>query len=122
MQKGNYAQAKLVRVIKGRVKDVLVDVRPDSPSFKQKFEIELSEENKKQLFVPRGFLHGFSVLSEEAIFFYKCDNYYNKISETGVNPLDTQLNIDWGIAQRKKIISQKDIMNNEYEDFLLKNI
>lgn len=118
MQKGNYAQAKLVRVIKGRVKDVVIDVRSDSPSFKQKFEIELSEENKTQLFVPKGFLHGFSVLSDRAIFAYKCDNYYNKASETGVNPIDRLLNINWGIIPEQMVLSEKDKQQVGFDSFL----
>lgn len=108
MQTGDWSQAKLIRVIQGKVKDVVVDVRPNSPSFKQKFEIFLSEENKTQLYVPKGFLHGFSVLSETAIFSYKCDNYYNKASEVSVNPLDKSLDVDWGITAEQAIISDKD--------------
>lgn len=118
MQKGDFAQAKLVRVVKGKVKDVVIDVRPESPSFGQKFEIELSEENKTQLFVPKGFLHGFSVLSDKAIFSYKCDEYYDKSSETGVNPLDLDLNIDWGISKSKSIISEKDINAQSFTTFI----
>ena len=83
-QTGAYAQAKLVRTVKGRVLDVVVDMRKESPTFSKHFSIELSEDNKRQLFVPRGFAHGFIVLSETAIFSYKCDNFYNKESEQGL--------------------------------------
>ncbi len=118
MQTGQWSQAKLIRVIKGKVKDVIIDMRKDSSTFKEKFEIELSEDNKTQLYVPRGFLHGFSVLSETAIFSYKCDNYYNKASEAGVNPLDKTLNIDWGIAPKDAIISDKDQKSISIEYFI----
>jgi dTDP-4-dehydrorhamnose 3,5-epimerase len=108
IQKGNMMQAKLVRVIVGKVKDVVIDVRPDSPTFNEKFEIEISANNKKQLFVPKGFLHGFCVLSEQAIFSYKCDNYYSKVSEDVVHPLDQSLKINWGLSTEDFIISDKD--------------
>ena len=107
-QLGNSAQAKLVRAIEGTVLDVVVDVRKDSSTYGQSISVELSAENKKQLFVPRGFLHGFSVLSKEAIFFYKCDNFYDKESEAGINPLDSELNIDWKILKTDMILSEKD--------------
>lgn len=109
MQAGEHAQAKLVRVVEGTVLDVAVDVRVGSPSFGQYVAVELSAENKKQLFVPRGFLHGFSVLSDHAIFLYKCDNNYHKESEDGVNPLDPQLGINWQLPQEKMILSSKDV-------------
>lgn len=108
MQGGDYSQAKLVRVLEGIVLDVVVDARVDSETFGKSFSIELSAENNKQLFVPRGFLHGFSVLSDEAVFFYKCDNLYKKESERGINPLDKSLNIDWKISQDQMILSEKD--------------
>lgn len=108
MQKDEHAQAKLVRVLEGSVLDVVVDVRKDSPTYAKSFAIELTADNKKQLFVPRGFLHGFSVLSATAVFFYKCDNFYNKASEYGINPLDPFLNIDWRIHQEDIILSAKD--------------
>lgn len=108
MQKGDFSQAKLVRVLEGSVLDVVVDVRPDSPTFGQSVTVELSAENKKQFFIPRGFLHGFSVLSPTATFFYKCDNGYNKASEDGVNPLDSELAIDWKIPQQAMLLSDKD--------------
>jgi dTDP-4-dehydrorhamnose 3,5-epimerase len=107
-QNGVHAQAKLVTVIKGAVLDVVIDLRKDSPTFGQSYSIELNGDNKKQLFIPRGFAHGFSVLSEKALFFYKCDNFYNKESEGGVNLLDDNLNIDWQIPIDEMIISDKD--------------
>lgn len=108
MQAGNFSQAKLVRVLEGAVLDVVVDARKDSETFGESFSIELTAENNKQLFIPKGFLHGFSVLSEEAVFFYKCDDFYNKESEAGINPLDKSLNIDWKIAEDLMILSEKD--------------
>lgn len=107
-QKGIHAQAKLVRTIKGRVLDVVVDIREDSKTFGEHFAVELSEENKKQLFVPKGFAHGFIVLSESAIFSYKCDTYYNKSSEGGIIYNDSTLNIKWGLPEEELIISDKD--------------
>ncbi|SEF89732.1 dTDP-4-dehydrorhamnose 3,5-epimerase [Sphingobacterium lactis] len=107
-QAGEFAQAKLVRVLQGEVVDVAVDARPDSPTFGQHVAVHLSAENKKQLFVPRGFLHGFVVLSEVAEFFYKCDNFYKKDAEWGVIFNDETLGIDWGIDAEELIISEKD--------------
>ncbi|MGG5905220.1 dTDP-4-dehydrorhamnose 3,5-epimerase [Sphingobacterium daejeonense] len=107
-QTGEFAQAKLVRVLEGKVLDVAVDVREGSETYGQYVAVELSAENKLQLFIPRGFLHGFAVLSEKATFFYKCDNLYNKESEDGVNPLDETLAIDWKIPVDKIILSDKD--------------
>ena len=107
-QKGGFAQAKLVRVTQGVVLDVAVDLRPDSPTFKEYITIELSAENKKQLFVPRGFAHGYIVLSETALFNYKCDNVYNKASEGGLIYNDDTLNIDWKLDASEFIISDKD--------------
>ncbi|WP_055436213.1 dTDP-4-dehydrorhamnose 3,5-epimerase [Lacinutrix algicola] len=109
-QTGKYAQAKLVRVVKGKVLDVAVDLRRNSKTYGEHFSIELSEENKKQLFVPRGFAHGFIVLSDTAIFSYKCDNYYNKDSEEGVIYNDVDLNIDWKLPENELIVSEKDII------------
>lgn len=103
-----YAQAKLVRVVLGAVLDVAVDIRKDSPTFGQAFSIVLSSENKKQFFVPRGFAHGYSVLSETAIFSYKCDNVYHPQSEHGINLEDSSLAIDWQIPKSDRIISAKD--------------
>ena len=107
-QAGQHAQAKLVRVISGKVIDVAVDLREDSPTYGEHIAVELSGENKKQLFVPRGFGHGFVVLSETAVFAYKCDNFYNKESEGGIKYDDPALNIDWGIAKKDIILSEKD--------------
>ncbi|WP_223584170.1 dTDP-4-dehydrorhamnose 3,5-epimerase [Sphingobacterium sp. GVS05A] len=107
-QSGEHAQAKLVRVLHGSVLDVAVDVRPDSPTFGEHIAVELSVENNLQLFVPRGFLHGFVVLSDIATFFYKCDNFYNKESECGVHPLDATVGVDWRLPVEKLIFSDKD--------------
>lgn len=103
-----HAQTKLVRVLAGRILDVAVDVRNGSPAYGKHFAIELSSENKKQLLVPRGFAHGFAVLSERAEVMYKCDGYYNKESEGGFRFDDPDLNIDWQIPHDKAIISDKD--------------
>lgn len=107
-QLGDHAQAKLVRVLQGEVLDINVDVRPGSLTFGQHVAVKLSADNNLQLFVPRGFLHGFVVLSDTATFFYKCDNYYNKASECGINPLDLDLDIDWQIPLEELILSEKD--------------
>lgn len=103
-----FAQAKLVRVILGEVLDVVVDIRPDSPTYGQSFSIRLSDANKKQLFVPRGFAHGYVVLSDTAIFAYKCDNLYSKVHDAGVFFNDPALKIDWQIDLEKAILSEKD--------------
>ena len=103
-----FAQTKLVRVIKGSVLDIVVDIRKESASFGKHIAIELSEENKKQLFIPAGFAHGYVVLSDEAIFSYKVDNYYNKESERGILFSDDFLNIDWSFPLKDVIISEKD--------------
>lgn len=110
-QKGDHAQAKLVRVLEGKVLDVAVDLREDSPSFGKSFSLELSDNSDTQLFVPRGFAHGFVVLSEFATFFYKCDNYYNKPSEGGLAYNDPDLAIDWKIDPADVILSEKDQVN-----------
>lgn len=104
------AQAKLVRVLQGEVLDVAVDVRQGSPTFGEHVAIRLSAENNEQLFIPRGFLHGFVVLSETAVFFYKCDNYYNKASENGVVFNDPALKIDWVLPESDLNLSEKDII------------
>ena len=109
-QKGEYAQAKLVRVIKGEVMDVAVDLRPDSSTFGKHVSVILNETNNLQLFVPRGFAHGFITLSEEAIFAYKCDNYYNKSYESGIIYSDPDLDIDWKIPKMEVQLSQKDLV------------
>ena len=109
-QTGDYAQSKLVRVIQGRVLDVVVDMRKESSTFSMHFSIELSEDNKRQLFVPRGFAHGFIVLSETAIFSYKCDNFYDKTSEQGLRYDDPTLGIDWKLPSNEFIVSEKDLV------------
>lgn len=117
-QMGEFAQAKLVRAQQGKVLDVVVDIRKDSKTFGKYFSIELSDENKLQLMIPRGFLHGFSVLSETAIFCYKCDNFYNKESERAVLWSDEDLNIDWKIDKNKVIVSEKDKNNMTFREFI----
>lgn len=107
-QTGEHAQAKLVRVLEGEVLDVAVDIRPNSKTFGQYEAVLLSAENQLQFFVPRGFAHGFLVLSETATFFYKCDNFYNKESEGGIIYNDKTLNIDWQFPSKELIISEKD--------------
>jgi dTDP-4-dehydrorhamnose 3,5-epimerase len=107
-QTGNHAQAKLVRVLSGEVLDVAVDIRPESMTFGQHVSVLLSAENQHQFFIPRGFAHGFLVLSETATFFYKCDNFYNKESEGGIIYNDAALNIDWQFSTENLIISEKD--------------
>ena len=107
-QTGKHAQAKLVRVLSGEVLDVAVDIRPESATFGQHVSVLLSGENQKQFFVPRGFAHGFLVLSETATFFYKCDNFYNKESEGGIIYNDSTLNIDWQFPTDNLLISEKD--------------
>lgn len=103
-----FAQAKLVRALEGTILDVVVDIRKDSPTYGQAFSVELSAANKKQLFIPAGFAHGFSVLSETAIVLYKCDRFYNRESEGGIVWNDPQLNIDWQIPADKVLVSGKD--------------
>ena len=108
LQKGEYAQAKLVSCLEGEVWDVAVDLRVDSPTFGQWYGVELTAENKRQFYIPRGFAHGFSVLSDIAIFTYKCDNFYNKESEGGILWNDTDLNIDWKLPTEVIQLSEKD--------------
>ena len=107
-QKGEFSQAKLVRVLEGTVLDVAVDLRRNSPTFGKHVAVELSAENKKQLLIPRGFGHGFSVLTPTAVFAYKCDNIYNKASEGGIRFDDPDIGIDWKIDPKKAILSEKD--------------
>ncbi|WP_346859780.1 dTDP-4-dehydrorhamnose 3,5-epimerase [uncultured Draconibacterium sp.] len=107
-QLGEFSQAKLVRVVLGKVFDVAVDLRKGSPTFGKWFGLELDEYNKKQLYVPRGFAHGFSVLSETAIFAYKCDNVYHREAERSINPFDPKLGIDWKLNGKQQIVSEKD--------------
>lgn len=109
-QVGDHAQAKLVRVLQGEVLDVAVDIRPESETFGHYESVVLSGENQTQFFVPRGFAHGFLVLSETATFFYKCDNFYNKASEGGIIFNDQTINIDWQFESEKLLISEKDLV------------
>lgn len=129
-QRGEYAQSKLVRVLDGVIYDVAVDLRKGSPTYLQSFCIELSSENKKQLYIPKGFAHGFSVLSERAVVLYKCDQFYHKQSEGGIIYNDSTLNIDWKVPKDKMIVSDKDLVlpslenanhNFEYIKDLFKN-
>lgn len=108
-QKGEFAQAKLVRVVKGAVQDVVVDVRPGSKTYGQFFSIELSEENKTQLFIPRGLAHGFLALEDTTVFSYKCDNFYNKEAELGIIFNDKDLKITWNSLDNDFIVSEKDL-------------
>lgn len=117
-QLGEHAQAKLVRVLAGKVLDVAVDFRKDSPTFLQHVAVELSAENNRQLFIPRGFLHGFSVLSETAVFAYKCDNLYCKESEFGIRFDDPTIGVDWQVPADKILVSDKDRMHKEVKDVL----
>lgn len=116
-QKPPFAQAKLVRVVQGKVLDVAVDIRRNSPTFGRYVAAELSEENKRQFFIPRGFAHGFVVLSETVVFQYKCDNYYAPQSEGGILWNDAQLGIDWKIPAEEIILSEKDKRNMLLKDF-----
>lgn len=108
-QKFEHAQAKLVRVLQGSVLDVAVDLRPDSATYGKHIAVELDSDNKRQLLIPRGFAHGFAVLSETAIFAYKCDNFYHAIADAGLLWSDPALNIDWKIPPDKAILSDKDM-------------
>ncbi len=107
-QKGEFSQAKLVRVLQGTVLDVAVDLRKDSKTFGQHVAVELSAENNRQLMIPRGFGHGFSVLTPTAVFAYKCDNVYNKASEAGIRFDDSALGIDWKVKPEEAVLSDKD--------------
>jgi dTDP-4-dehydrorhamnose 3,5-epimerase len=111
-----FAQTKLVRVLQGEIIDVAVDLRKYSATFGKHFAVLLSAENKKQLLIPQGFAHGFSVLSETASVMYKCDQYYNKASEGGIRYDDGTLNIDWGMALENAIVSEKDIVLPNFEN------
>ena len=118
LQLGEHAQAKLVRVVKGEVLDVAVDLRENSPTFKKYFSVTLSEENGKQLFVPRGFAHGFVVLSKEAIFQYKVDNFYNKESESGFIYNDKEIGIEWKINEDDIQLSKKDELLPSFKEMI----
>ena len=115
-QKPPYAQAKLVRCIEGSVVDIVVDIRKGSPNYGKHVAIELSGENKRQLFIPRGFAHGFAVLSETAIFAYKVDNTYSPDSDAGIKYDDKELNIDWGLSEDEAQLSAKDKKLTSFKD------
>jgi dTDP-4-dehydrorhamnose 3,5-epimerase len=117
-QVGEFAQAKLVRCIQGEVLDVVVDIRPDSETYGQHLGVMLNEDNKRQLFVPRGFAHGYVVLSDTALFAYKCDNFYSKNHEGGLAFDDPQLNIDWKVAMKNALLSDKDKIQPKFGDHL----
>lgn len=116
-QRPPFTQSKLVRCVKGRVLDVAVDIRKGSPTFGQHVAVELSEENHRQFFVPRGFAHGFAVLSETAVFQYKCDNFYAPEADGGISIMDESLGINWQIPTDKAILSEKDIKHLCLKDF-----
>lgn len=116
-QKGEAAQAKLIKVISGRILDVAVDIRANSPTFGKCVCVELNDRNKHEVFIPRGFAHGFSVLSESAVISYKCDNLYSPSDEGSVKFNDTELNIDWGFDISKAVLSDKDINNPSFADY-----
>lgn len=115
-QKGKFSQAKLIRVLEGEVLDVVVDLRSNSETYGKSFSVILNSHSNKQLFIPRGFAHGFIVLSKQATFFYKCDNYYNKESESGIIYNDKTLNIDWKIPKEQIKISEKDLILPEFKN------
>lgn len=117
LQKGDAAQAKLVRVITGKVLDVAVDVRKGSATFGQHVAVELTQDNNTQLFIPRGFAHGFVVLSETATFFYKCDNFYNKAADGGIIYNDADISIDWQIEPNELSLSEKDLQLPTLREF-----
>lgn len=116
-QRPPFTQSKLVRCVKGAVLDVAVDIRKGSPTYGQHVAVELTEDNHRQFFVPRGFAHGFAVLSEEAVFQYKCDNFYHPEADGGISILDTSLGIDWRIPTDKAILSEKDTKHPLLADF-----
>lgn len=116
-QRPPFTQAKLVRCVRGRVIDVAVDLRKDSPTFGQHIAVELSDENHRQFFVPRGFAHGFSVLSDIAVFQYKCDNYYAPEADGGICLTDPDLAIDWKIDTANAVLSEKDLRHPLLKDF-----
>lgn len=117
-QRGDHAQAKLVRVLQGKVLDVAVDVRRGSATFGKHVAVELSSDNNRQFFIPRGLLHGFSVLSETAVFSYKCDNLYCKESEYGIRYDDIELGIDWKVLANDIVVSEKDLLLPSLSEFV----
>lgn len=116
-QRPPFTQSKLVRCVKGAVLDVAVDIRKGSPTYGQHVAVELTEDNHRQFFIPRGFAHGFAVLSPEAIFQYKCDNFYHPEADGGISILDTSLGIDWRIPTEHAILSEKDTKHPLLKDF-----
>ncbi|MDT3387868.1 MAG: dTDP-4-dehydrorhamnose 3,5-epimerase [Bacteroidota bacterium] len=116
-QKPPFTQSKLVRCIKGSVLDVAVDIRKGSPTYGKHVAVELTEDNHRQFFVPRGFAHGFAVLSETAVFQYKCDEFYHSEADGGISILDSSLGIDWGIPTSKALLSEKDTKHSLLKDF-----
>lgn len=116
-QKAPFAQSKLVRCIKGRVLDVALDIREGSPTYGQHLAVELSEENRRQFFIDKGFAHGFAVLSDSAVFQYKCDEFYHPEAEDGINPTDTALGIDWRIPLEAAVLSEKDRLRPGFEEW-----
>ena len=116
-QRPPYTQSKLVRCVKGRVLDVAVDIRKGSPTYGQHIAVELTEENHRQCFIPKGFAHGFAVLSETAVFQYKCDNFYAPQADGGISILDSSLGIDWRIPADKAVLSDKDLRHPLLKDF-----
>ncbi len=116
-QKAPHAQSKLVRCINGKIYDVAVDIRKGSPTYGKYVGLELSQHNHRQLFIPRGFAHGFVVLSDEAIVEYKCDNYYSKESEGAILWDDPNLGINWGVDRNEAILSEKDKLSTPFKDF-----
>lgn len=116
-QRPPFTQSKLVRVIKGAVLDVAVDIRKGSPTYGKHVAVELTEDNHRQFFIPKGFAHGFAVLSDEAIFQYKCDNFYAPEADGGISILDESLGIDWRIPTDKAILSEKDMKHPLLKDF-----
>ena len=116
-QRPPYAQSKLVRCVKGKVIDVAVDIRKGSPTYGQHVATLLTEENHRQFFIPQGFAHGFAVLSESAVFQYKCDNFYHPEADGGISILDKSLGIDWGLAMEEALLSEKDTKHPKLAEF-----
>lgn len=116
-QRPPYSQAKLVRCVVGRVRDVAVDLRKDSPTYGEHVAVELSEDNHLQFFIPKGFAHGFEVLSDVAVFQYKCDDYYHPEVDGGINPFDPALGIEWITNQDDAVVSEKDKKHPDFKDF-----
>lgn len=125
-QKPPFTQSKLVRCVKGRVLDIAVDIRKGSPTYGKHVAVELTEDNHRQLFIPKGFAHGFAVLSETAVFQYKCDEFYHPEADSGIQLLDPALGIDWQIPRERMILSEKDrmraVLADSPSDFTLYNI